>query len=130
MRLKNKNRVTPRLKPKLKLSRIRMSKMSKLFKPFMVMLLVFLNVLGTVPLHAFANEASIEPIQEPQPFYARIDGEEILVPSSGIARVDIEGFSQPVEIEVPRQTHENLKHTQQNLSHEISIIMTLSSLAV
>jgi len=75
-------------------------------KPIMAMFLTFLMVFGAVPLNVFASEiVSSDPpfiIIEDEPFIARIDGEEVLVPADGIVMVDVAGFDEPMELEIPR----------------------------
>ena len=74
------------------------------FKPFMAMFLAFLTAFGAVPLNVLANERvyAPEPSVESEPFYARIDGEDVLVPADGITTVQVAGFREPLEIEIPR----------------------------
>jgi len=66
-------------------------------KPFMAMFLAFLTVIGTVPV--FAGEGRDSEIE---PFIARIYGEEVLVPADGIVLVNVAGFDEPIEMEIPR----------------------------
>ena len=74
-------------------------KLIRKYKPALAMLLAILSVIGIVPIHALANAP---PPIETGTFTARIYGEEVEVSEDGIAMVEIEGFSEPVEVEVPR----------------------------
>jgi len=75
------------------------------FKSMIAILMVFLTAFGAAPVNLMAatNIAPApEPITEAEPFYARIDGEDVLIAADGIAMIQIEGFDEPIEMEVPR----------------------------
>ncbi|MCL1842999.1 MAG: SpaA isopeptide-forming pilin-related protein [Defluviitaleaceae bacterium] len=66
-------------------------------KPFLAMFMAFLTAFGAMPLSVFANTGRLreyESIAEAEPFYARIDGEDVLVAADGLADA--------LEMEIPR----------------------------
>ena len=74
-------------------------------KSFMALFLAFISAFGTVSMTVFANEAPAQdpiPVIESEPFIARIDGEEVLVEADGTVMINMAGFNEPVEIEIPR----------------------------
>jgi len=80
------------------------NKTKRRLKPLLALFLAFLSAFGAIPLNVFAIEATHQdpvPI-EGESFIARIDGEDVLVAADGIALIQVAGFDEPVEMEIPR----------------------------
>jgi len=106
------------------------------FKPFMAMFLVFLTAFGAMPLNVLASEGALnEPdlIIEAEPFIARIDGEDVLVSADGIAFVQVEGFNEPVAMEVPRYIYldgERIPIDDDSIENIAPVVTSISPLSV
>jgi len=66
-----------------------------------------MTILGAVLVQAFANNTALPtalPVA-PEPFMVTISGEEITVSADGTALVEIDGFSEAVEMQIPRYVY-------------------------
>ena len=84
------------------------NKTKRCLKSFMAMLLAFISAFSAIPQNIFASETSTtgsephSPYSAVETFTARIYGEEVKISSDGIAIINIAGFDEPIEVEVPR----------------------------
>ena len=77
------------------------------FKSVMSLFMAFLFAFGAVPANAFVGATALHEIEPPagdlsEPFIAHVNGEDVLVSADGFAFLDIQGFSEPVKVEIPR----------------------------
>lgn len=79
----------------------------KMFRPMLAYVLALLTIISSVPFGVFANDG-VETLTEPellQPFSATILGKDMIVPANGIVALEVEGFNELVEFELPRYVH-------------------------
>jgi len=77
---------------------------------FVALLLTVIITIGVAPIEAHARQMHFPAIEEYQPvelqpFTIQMDGEDVEVPYCGILMVSLEGFPEPIAVEIPRYVY-------------------------